>query len=60
MQQAGARGSNGGSQVIGFTSAEDGWRQQFATGSNAPYLLETTTDAERVGPQYPGSRQWRL
>jgi hypothetical protein len=37
-------GSNGGSQVIGFTSAEDGWRQQFATGSNAPYLLETTAD----------------
>jgi photosystem II stability/assembly factor-like uncharacterized protein len=37
-------GSNGGTQVIGFTSAQDGWRQQFATGSNAPYLLETTGD----------------
>ena len=36
--------SNAGTQVIGFTNAEDGWRQQFATGSNAAYLLETTAD----------------
>jgi hypothetical protein len=35
-------GSDGGTQVIGFTSAEDGWRQQFATGSSAFSLLETT------------------
>jgi hypothetical protein len=45
VQLAGSsEGSNGGTQVIGFTSAEDGWRQQFATGSNAFYLLETTAD----------------
>jgi photosystem II stability/assembly factor-like uncharacterized protein len=37
-------GSNGGTQVIGFTSAADGWRQQFATGRSGPYLLETTSD----------------
>jgi photosystem II stability/assembly factor-like uncharacterized protein len=37
-------GSNGGEQVIGFTSPTDGWRQQFATGANGPYLLETTAD----------------
>jgi Protein of unknown function (DUF4232) len=40
----GSQGSAGGTQVIGFTSAQDGWRQQFATGSNAFYLLETTGD----------------
>ena len=39
-----SEGSAAGTQVIGFTNAEDGWRQQFATGSNAPYLLETTAD----------------
>jgi hypothetical protein len=45
VEEAGSSvGSNGGTQVIGFTNAEDGWRQQFATGSNAPYLLETTAD----------------
>jgi hypothetical protein len=45
VEEAGSSvGSNGGMQVIGFTTAEDGWRQQFATGSNAPYLLETTAD----------------
>jgi len=43
-EAGGSVGSNGGTQVIGFTNGEDGWRQQFATGSNAPYLLETTAD----------------
>jgi len=45
VEEAGSSvGSNGGTQVIGFTNTEDGWRQQFATGANAPYLLETTAD----------------
>jgi hypothetical protein len=45
LEEAGSSvGSNAGTQVIGFTNAEDGWRQQFATGSNAAYLLETTAD----------------
>lgn len=38
-QPGSTTGSNGGLQVIGFTSTRDGWRQQFATGSNAPFLL---------------------
>lgn len=46
-------GSNGGVQVIGFTSEGDGWRQQFATGSNAPYLLETTADGGETWNELP-------
>jgi photosystem II stability/assembly factor-like uncharacterized protein len=46
-------GSNGGQQVIGFTSAADGWRQQFATGSNGPSLLETTADGGASWTELP-------
>jgi Protein of unknown function (DUF4232) len=57
VQLAGSsEGSNGGTQVIGFTSAEDGWRQQFATGSSVFYLLETTADGGESWsgiPQFP-------
>jgi hypothetical protein len=43
MQPGSTTGSNGGSEVIGFSSARDGWRQQFALGSNAPFELQHTT-----------------
>ena len=52
-QPGSATGSNGGEQVIGFTSPTDGWRQQFATGSNAPYLLETTADGGETWTEVP-------
>jgi hypothetical protein len=48
-----ATGSNGGEQVIGFTSPTDGWRQQFATGANGPYLLETTADGGATWTELP-------
>jgi photosystem II stability/assembly factor-like uncharacterized protein len=48
-----ATGSNGGEQVIGFTSPTDGWRQQFATGANGPYLLETTADGGETWTELP-------
>jgi hypothetical protein len=48
-----ATGSNGGEQVIGFTSPTDGWRQQFATGRSGPYLLETTADAGASWTELP-------
>jgi hypothetical protein len=50
-----ATGSNGGTQVIGFTSTTDGWRQQFATGRNGPYLLETTSDGGASWSELPQS-----
>jgi hypothetical protein len=52
-QPGSATGSNGGEQVIGFTSPTDGWRQQFTTGSNAPYLLETTADGGETWTEVP-------
>lgn len=44
-QPGGSTGSNAGEEVIGFSSATVGWRQQFATGSNQTYVLQHTTDA---------------
>jgi hypothetical protein len=46
-------GSNGGTQVVGFANANDGWRQQFATGSNAAYLLETTNNGGTTWRAFP-------
>lgn len=40
-------GSNGGEDVLGFSNGRDGWRQQIAAGSNAPFLLQHTVDAGR-------------
>jgi len=45
QEPGGGTGSNGGYEVIGFANSDLGWRQQFATGSNAPYTLELTDDA---------------
>ena len=44
IQPGGWTGSNGGSEVIGFINAQLGWRQQFAAGSNRPYVLQHTTN----------------
>ena len=44
QQPGGDTGSAGGSEVIGFASPSFGWRQQFADGSNASFVLQRTTD----------------
>jgi photosystem II stability/assembly factor-like uncharacterized protein len=64
-QPGGTAGSNGGAEVIGFANEDDGWRQQFAVGSNAPYTLEVTRDAgsswqQIAAPQSRGGCQLAL
>jgi photosystem II stability/assembly factor-like uncharacterized protein len=43
-EPGGSTGSNGGNEVVAFANENLGWRQQFATGSNRPFVLELTTD----------------
>jgi hypothetical protein len=45
VEPGGSTGSNFGTELIGFQSATDGWRQQIATGSNKMYVLQHTRDA---------------
>lgn len=45
IEPGSSTGSNFGTELIGFASATDGWRQQIAEGSNKPYLLQHTSDA---------------
>jgi len=52
-QPGGTVGSNGGEEVIGFANHQDGWRQQFAIGSNQPYTLEITHDGGTNWDQAP-------
>ena len=44
QQPGGETGSGGGSEVIEFANSSFGWRQQFADGSNASFVLQRTTD----------------
>lgn len=44
QQSGGDTGSAGGAEVIGFTNASLGWRQQFSSGSNAPFVLQITVN----------------
>jgi hypothetical protein len=43
-QPGGETGSASGGESIVFVSARLGWRQQFADGSNAPFVLQRTDD----------------
>jgi hypothetical protein len=45
IEPGGSTGSNAGNELIGFESANDGWRQQIATGSNKMYILQHTKNA---------------
>jgi photosystem II stability/assembly factor-like uncharacterized protein len=40
----GETGSAGGGESIDFVNARLGWRQQFADGSNDPFVLQRTSD----------------
>ena len=40
----GETGSAGGGESIDFVNSKLGWRQQFADGSNQPFVLQRTTD----------------
>ena len=44
QQPGGGTGSAGGSELIGFANASLGWRQQFASGSNAQFVLQITVN----------------
>ena len=43
-EPGGETGSAGGGESIDFVNARLGWRQQFATGSNVPFVLQRTDD----------------
>jgi photosystem II stability/assembly factor-like uncharacterized protein len=43
-EPGGETGSAGGGESIDFVNAHLGWRQQFAMGSNHPYVLQRTSD----------------
>jgi hypothetical protein len=43
-EPGGEMGSAGGGESIDFVNAQLGWRQQFANGSNHPFVLQRTTD----------------
>jgi len=43
-EPGGETGSAGGGESIDFVNARLGWRQQFATGSNDPFVLQRTDD----------------
>jgi hypothetical protein len=43
-EPGGATGSAGGGESIDFVNARLGWRQQFASGSNDPFVLQRTDD----------------
>ena len=43
-EPGGETGSAGGGESIDFVNADLGWRQQFADGSNDPFVLQRTDD----------------
>ncbi|MHB8378287.1 MAG: WD40/YVTN/BNR-like repeat-containing protein [Acidimicrobiales bacterium] len=43
-EPGGETGSAGGGESIDFVNARLGWRQQFADGSNHPFVLQRTSD----------------
>jgi photosystem II stability/assembly factor-like uncharacterized protein len=43
-EPGGETGSAGGGESIDFVNAHLGWRQQFAMGSNQPFVLQRTSD----------------
>lgn len=43
-EPGGEAGSAGGGESIDFVNARLGWRQQFANGSNHPFVLQRTDD----------------
>lgn len=43
-EPGGETGSAGGGESIDFVNAHLGWRQQFADGSNHPFVLQRTSD----------------
>jgi photosystem II stability/assembly factor-like uncharacterized protein len=43
-EPGGETGSAGGGESIDFVNARLGWRQQFANGSNHPFVLQRTDD----------------
>jgi hypothetical protein len=43
-EPGGEMGSAGGGETIDFVNANLGWRQQFADGSNRPFVLQRTSD----------------
>jgi photosystem II stability/assembly factor-like uncharacterized protein len=44
-EPGGETGSAGGGESIDFVNARLGWRQQIASGSNAPFVLQRTDNA---------------
>ncbi|MHB8263085.1 MAG: WD40/YVTN/BNR-like repeat-containing protein [Acidimicrobiales bacterium] len=53
QQPGGSTGANGGWELIGFANTLDGWRQQFAMGSNRGYTLELTTNGGTTWGRVP-------